>query len=116
MLKQLQTAYEQVLRNLVFVDFENKKVIGGGDKLELELSKEKACCNDLIIAINRHFQEGDFDLVKERIAVLTNRINYIDRLEKQIKEQRRNKLFEIASQLGKQGNSTKVVRFNESPS
>ncbi len=115
MIKQLQQAYEKGLKNLVFVDFENKKVIGGEDKLELELSKEKACCNDLIIAINRHFQEGDFDLVKERIAVLTNRINYIDCLEKQIKEQRRNKLFEIASQLDMQVSSTKVVKVNAKP-
>ncbi|MGE7091650.1 hypothetical protein ACQKII_09405 [Lysinibacillus sp. NPDC048646] len=111
-MEQLQQAYGQALRNLVFVDFENKKVIGGSDNLELELSKEKACCNDLIIAINRHFQKGDFDSVKERIAFLTNRIDYIKRLEGQMKEQRRNKLFEIASQLDMQRRSTKDAKPN----
>ncbi|EON71799.1 hypothetical protein [Lysinibacillus sphaericus] len=115
MIEHLQHAYGQALKNLVFVDFESKKVIGGSDKLGLELSKEKGCCHDLIIAINRHFLEGDFDLVKERMAVLTSRFNYIDRLEKQIKEQRRNKFFEIASQLDMQGNSTKVVKVNAKP-
>lgn len=93
MIEQLQQVYETGLRNLVFVDFESKKVIGVSDNLGLELSKEKACCNDLIIAINRHFLDGDFDSVKERMDVLTSRINYIDRLEKQVKEQRRNKFF-----------------------
>lgn len=114
MLEQLQTAYGQALKNLVFVDFINKKVIckGGLDALELELSKESACCRDLIMAINLHFRQGDFDLVGERIECLTDRIDYIKRLEGQLKEQRRNRLFEIASQFHGQGKSAKVVKRN----
>lgn len=85
MIEQLQKAYDKALKNLVFVDFVNKGVIGGRDMLELELAKEKACCKDLLIAINLHISAGDYDLAKERIAVLENRINYIERLENQIR-------------------------------
>ncbi|MFE3573732.1 hypothetical protein [Lysinibacillus sp. NPDC059133] len=116
MLKQLQTAYRQALQNLVFVDFVNKKVIVGKESLELEHSKENACCRDLITAINKYFQDGNFELVKERIEVLTNRADYANRLEVQIKEHRRNKLFEIASQLDMRGNLTEEVSFNASRS
>jgi len=69
MLIQLQTAYGQALRNLVFVDFVNKKVIGGLETLEIELDKENACCKDLIIAINHLFRKGDIDLAKELITL-----------------------------------------------
>ncbi|GEM_PF-3430798 len=118
MLEQLQTAYGQALKNLVFVDFANRKVIsvGGLNALEMEYSKESACCRDIITAINLHFREGDFDLVKERIDVLTDRVDYIKSLEGYLKEQRRNKLFEIASHLCKQGKSVKVVRYDVNPS
>lgn len=114
MLEQLQRAYGQALKNLVFVDFENKKVIGGLKKLELEFAKENACCKDLITAINYHFARGDFDLAKERINALIKRTDYIKRLENQIKAQRRNKLFEIASQL-EQEKVSKGVRYDASP-
>ncbi|WCH46413.1 hypothetical protein [Lysinibacillus sp. OF-1] len=116
MLGQLQNAYRQALRNLVFVDFVNKKVIGGFDVLELELAKENACCKDLITAINHHFRRGDFDLAKERIDALRKRADYINRLENQVKAYRRNKLFEIASQLEKRGKESKVVKYDASPS
>lgn len=99
MLEQLQLAYEQALNNLVFVDFVNKKVIGGLGVLEIELAKENACYKDLITAINYHFKIGDFDLAKERIDALTKRADYIKRLEIQVESHRRNKLFEIASQF-----------------
>ncbi|MCS5501899.1 hypothetical protein NY607_12260 [Lysinibacillus sp. A4] len=117
MLGELQTAYGQALKNLVFVDFVNKKVIGTGglNALEMEHSKESACCRDMITAINLHFHEGDFDLVKERIEVLTDRVNYIKSLEGYLKEQRCNKLFEIASHLCKQGKLAKVVRRDVNP-
>lgn len=118
MLGHLQTAYGQALKNLVFVDFVNKKTIctGGIDALEVEHSKESACCRDMIMAINLHFKKGDFDLVKERIDVLTDRVDYINSLEVYLKEQRRNKLFEIASHLRKQGKSANVVRYDANPS
>lgn len=117
MLGELQTAYGQALKNLVFVNFVNKKVIGAGglNALEMEHSKESACCRDMITAINLHFHKGDFDLVKERIDVLTDRVDYIESLEGYLKEQR-NKLFEIASHLCKQGKSVKVVRYDVNPS
>lgn len=116
MLTLLQSAYRKALKNLVFVDFVNKKVIGGIESLKLEHSKENACCMDLITAINKHFRDGDFELVKERIEVLTNRADYVNRLETQIKGHRRNKLFEIASQLEERGDKSKVVRYNANPS
>ncbi|MGE7985557.1 hypothetical protein [Lysinibacillus fusiformis] len=99
MLIQLQTAYGQALRNLVFVDFVNKKVIGGLGTLEIELAKENACCKDLIIAINHLFRKGDIDLAKEQVNALTKRSDYIERLEYQVKAHRRSKLCEIASQF-----------------
>jgi len=118
MLEQLQTAYEQALKNLVFVDFVNKKVIvtGGLNALELEHSKESACCRDMITAINLHFRQGNFDLAKERIEVLTDRVDYIKSLEGCLKEKRRNKLCEIASGLCRQGISAKAVRYDDNPS
>ncbi|WP_337982832.1 hypothetical protein [Lysinibacillus sp. C5.1] len=118
MLGELQTAYGQALKNLVFVDFVNKKTIctGGIDALELEHSKESACCRDMITAINLHFRKGDFDLVKERIDVLTDRVDYTKTLEDHLKEQRRNKLFDIANQLNKQGKIGEVVHFSANQS
>ncbi|MFJ7662984.1 hypothetical protein ACIQXW_11325 [Lysinibacillus sp. NPDC097162] len=115
MLEQLQTGYGQALKNLVFVDFTNKKIIGGLDKLQIEHSKESACCKDLISAINIHFRKGDFDLVKERIDDLTESADYIKRLEGQIKEKRLNKLYKIASQLHQQGKLAEVVKYDSNP-
>ena len=116
MLKQLQTAYEQALHNLVFVDFTNKKVIssGGLRGLEIELAKEKACRKDLIAAINYHFKSGDFDLAIERIGALSKRVDYIKNLENQVKAHRRNKLSEIASQFDFE--KVSVVRYDANPS
>lgn len=115
MLEQLQHAYGHALKNLVFVDFVNKKIIGGFEGLELELAKENACCKDLITAINYHFREGHFDLAKERIDALTKRAEYIQRLELQVTTHRRNKLFEITSHLRKQGKSADVVSYDAKP-
>ncbi|HBJ00695.1 MAG TPA: hypothetical protein DDY89_07200 [Lysinibacillus sp.] len=111
MLIQLQTAYGQALRNLVFVDFVNKKVIGGFETLEIELDKENACCKDLIIAINHLFRKGDIDLAKEQINDLTKRSDYIERLEYQVNEHRRSKLCEIASQF--ENGKVSVKRYDE---
>lgn len=111
MLIQLQTAYGQALRNLVFVDFVNKKVIGGFETLEIELDKENACCKDLIIAINHLFRKGDIDLAKEQINALTKRFDYIERLEYQVKAHRRSKLCEIASQFD--NGKVSVKRYDE---
>ncbi|WP_418301315.1 hypothetical protein [Lysinibacillus fusiformis] len=111
MLIQLQTAYGQALRNLVFVDFVNKKVIGGLRTLEIELAKENACCKDLIIAINHLFRKGDIDLAKERINALTKRSDYIERLEYQVKAHRRSKLCEIASQF--ENGKVSVKKYDE---
>ncbi|MGC7931257.1 hypothetical protein ACP3VS_21885 [Lysinibacillus sp. VIII_CA] len=115
MLEQLQHAYGHALKNLVFVDFVNKKIIGGFEVLEMELEKENACCKDLITAINYHFRKGHFDLAKERIDVLTKRAKYIQRLEMQITAHRRNKLFENASHLRKQGKLADVVSNDAKP-
>lgn len=116
MIENLQKAYDSALKNLVFVNFvDNVDKCVAVDMLELELAKEKACCKDLLTAINLHFSVGDYDLAKERIAVLEKSIDYINRLESQIKEQRRNKLFEVASQLCKQGRNAKVVKFHTNP-
>ncbi len=115
MLEQLQHAYGHALKNLVFVDFVNKKIIGGFEVLELELAKENACCKDLITSINYHFRKGHFDLAKERIDALTKRAKYIQRLEMQITAHRRNKLFEIASHLRKQGKLADVVSNDAKP-
>lgn len=103
MLEQLQTAYEKTLKNLVFVDFLNKKVIstGGLRGLEIELAKEKAYRKDLITAINYNFKNGDFDLAIELIDALSKRADYIKRLDFQVKAHRRNKLSEIASRFEK---------------
>lgn len=116
MLEQLQNAYRQALRNLVFVDFVNKKVIGGFEVLELELAKENACCKDLITAINHHFRRGDFDLAKERIDALRKSADYINRLENQVRTYRRNRLFEIASHFEKRGKASRTVIEDANPS
>ncbi|TKI70143.1 hypothetical protein FC756_08550 [Lysinibacillus mangiferihumi] len=116
MIEQLQRAYTQGLKNLVFVDFENKNIIGSVVTLELELSKERACGQDLITAMNLHFSNEDYDSAQECAEVLVERIDYIKRLEGQIKEQRRNKLFDIANQLNKQGKIGEVVHFNANQS
>lgn len=116
MLEQLQTAYEQVLKNLVFVDFANKKVItrGGLRDLEIELSKEKACRKDLITVINHHFKNGDLDLAIEMIDALSKQADCIKKLENQVKAHRRNKLFEIASQF--EFENVSVVSYDANPS
>ena len=116
MLEQLQHAYGQALNNLVFVDFVNKKMIGEFEVLEIEFAKENACYKDLVTAINIHFRNGDFDLAKERIGALTERADYIKRLEVQLTAHRRNKLIEIASQLCRQGKSAKVVSYDANSS
>lgn len=116
MIEQLKHAYKKALKNLVFIDFANKKFIGGGDTLEIELSKEKACCKDLLTVIDLHLSSGEYDQAKERTAVLNSRLDYIECLENQVKEQRRNKLFDIASQLKKQGKSGEVVKIDANPS
>lgn len=110
MLEQLQLAYKQALNNLVFVDFVNKKIIGGYEGLEIEFAKENACYKDLITAINHHFRKGDIDSAKERINALTKRADYIERLEIQVKAHRRNKLFEIASQF--ESEKVSVVKYD----
>lgn len=114
MLEQLQHAYEKSLRNLVFVDFLNKKVIsrGGLRGLEIELAKEKACRKDLITAINHHFKNGDFDLAIESIDALSERAIYIKQLEAQVKAHRRNKLSEIANRF----ENVSVVTCDANPS
>ncbi|WP_336636877.1 hypothetical protein [Lysinibacillus fusiformis] len=115
MLEQLQLAYKQALTNLVIVDFVNKKVIGSFEVLEIELAKENACFKDLITVINHCFRNGDLDLAKERIDALTKRAEYIQRLEIQVIAHRRNKLFEIAGHLRKQGKSADVVNYDAKP-
>ncbi|MFF2794954.1 hypothetical protein [Lysinibacillus xylanilyticus] len=116
MLEQLQTAYGQVLKNMVFVDFANKKVIssGGLRGLEIELAKEKACRKDLITVINHHIKNGDLDLAIELIDALSKRADYIKKMEKKVKAHRRNKLFEIASQF--EFENVSVVRYDANPS
>ncbi|MEY9975273.1 hypothetical protein [Lysinibacillus sp. RC79] len=121
MIEQLQQAYEAGLKNLVFVNFSTKSVVGGDgmkekDLIELELSKEIACCEDVMTAINWHLRDGDYDSVRERIAVLQESVSKIEHLENQIKAQRRNNLFETAKRLCKQGNPAKVVKLNANPS
>lgn len=116
MLEQLQHAYEKALKNIVFVDFVNRKVVGGLDSLELEFAKEKSCCKDVITAINYHFAKGDFDLAKERIEALNNRIEYIKRLESHLKSHRRNRLFEIASHFEKREKASRAVMNDANPS
>ncbi|MGE7942797.1 hypothetical protein ACQKNB_11985 [Lysinibacillus xylanilyticus] len=118
MIEQLQQAYKSGLKNLVFINFSNKLDIGeakGVNMSELELAKEIACCEDVLTAISWHLREGDYDLVKERIATLNKSVNYIEDIENRIKAQSRNNLHEIASQLCKQGKSAKVVTFNANP-
>ena len=116
MLEQLQTAYGQVLKNLVFVDFANKKVItsGGLSDLEIELAKEKACRKDLITVINHHFKNGNLDLAIGLIDALSKRADYIKKVENQVKAHRRNKLFEIASQF--EFENVSVVSYDANPS
>ncbi len=121
MIKQLQQAYDRGLKNLVFIDFSNKSEISELEQMnmndsELELSKEIACCEDVITAINWHLRDGDYDSVRERIAALGKSVSKIEHLENQIKAQRRNDLYKLASQLCNQGKSAKVVKLNENPS
>ncbi|KOS60878.1 hypothetical protein FJQ98_20615 [Lysinibacillus agricola] len=121
MIEQLQQAYEQGLKNLVFVNFSSKSVIGGDgmkekDLSELELSKEIACCEDITTAINWYLRDGDYDSVRACIAALEKSVSKIEHLENQIKAKRRNNLYEMASQLCKQGKSAKVVKFNANSS
>lgn len=116
MIEQLQQAYYQGLKNIVFVDFQNKNVIGDTMTLGLELSKERACAQDLITAMNLHFYNENYNSAQECAEVLADRMDYIKQLEGQIKEQRRNKLFDTANQLKKQGKIGEVVNFNANPS
>ncbi|MFJ8100264.1 hypothetical protein [Lysinibacillus sp. NPDC096212] len=119
MIEQLEQAYKVGLKNLVFVNFSSKSFIRevkGMDISELELSKELACCEDVMTAINWHLRDGDYDSVRERIASLEKSISKIEHLENQIKAQRRNNLYEIASGLCNQGRSAKVVKLNANPS
>lgn len=112
MLNQLQQGYKNGLKNLVFVDFSNKSIVGGKNMSELELSKEKACCEDVVIAINLFLKKGDFDSVRERLGALEKSVDYMEQLENHIKEQRRSRFYEIASSLSEQGWSAKVVKSN----
>lgn len=112
MFNQLQQAYENGLKNLVFIDFSKKTSIGEVTKSELEFSLERACCEDIITAINWHLREGDYASMKERIITLQKSISKIERLENQKKEQHHIPFYEIASSLCERGYSAKVVKFN----
>ena len=116
MIEQLQKAYYQGLKNIVFVDFRNKNVFGDTMTLGLELSKERACAQDLITAMNLHFYNENYKSAQECAEILADRIDYIKRLEDQIKEQRRNKLVDAASQLKKQGKFGEVVKIGANQS
>ncbi|MEK3726783.1 MULTISPECIES: hypothetical protein [unclassified Lysinibacillus] len=112
MLNQLQQAYNEGLKNLVFVDFSNKKVAGEMKKSELELANQKACCEDVMQAIALLIRKGDFDSVRERLGALEKSVDYMEQLENHIKEQRRSRFYEIANSLSEQGWSAKVVKSN----
>lgn len=110
MLNQLQQGYKNGLKNLVFVDFSNKSIVGGKNMWELELSKEKACCEDVVMAINLLLKKRDYESVRERLVALEKSVNYMEQLENHIKEYRRRRFYEIANSLNEQGLSAKVVK------
>lgn len=113
MLEQLQQAYGQGLKNLVFIDFANKSPKEMEKSIEeLELDKERACCEDLLTAIHWHLSEGDYESVKERLAALAKSAEYMESLEEKVKAHRRNQLYAIANNLRGQGWSAKVVKSN----
>lgn len=112
MLNQLQQGYKNGLKNLVFVDFSNKSIVGGRNMWELELSKEKACCEDVVMVINLLLKKGDYESVRGRLVALEKSVDYMEQLENHIKEQRRRRFYEIANSLNEQGLSAKVVKSN----
>lgn len=116
MIEKLQNEYKNAFKNIVFVDFKNNTVIGDTMTLSLEIRKERACGQDLITAMNLHFYNGNYDLAQECAEVLADRIDYIKRLDCQIKEQRRNKLFDTGSLLKKKGKFGEVVHINANQS
>lgn len=112
MLNQLQQAYNKGLKNLIFVDFTNKSIAGRGNQMELELANQKACCEDVMTAINLLLRNGDYDSARERLGALAKSIDYMELLESQITEQRRGRLREIICTLNEQGYSAKMVKSN----
>lgn len=112
MLNQLQEAYNKGLENLVFVDFTNKSIAGRGNQTELELANQKACCEDVVTAINLLLRKGDYDSARERLEALGKSIDYMEHLESQIREQRRIRLYEIIGSLNERGWSAKMVKSN----
>lgn len=115
-LDDLQKAYATVFSNLIMVNFRSKYVIDTEANrmrgLKLEIDKEKACCRDIIMAINRHFKEGQYELAYKRMADLEESMQYIDSLEDRLKEQRRIGLFSLADKLNRRGWKAQVIQLN----
>ncbi|MGR6906184.1 hypothetical protein [Lysinibacillus sp. BSL11] len=110
MLNELQKAYNEGLKNLVFVDFKN--ATGEMRLIELELANQKACCEDVMTAINLLIRKGDYDSVRERLSALENSVNYMENLEKHIKGKRLTNFCNIASSFFEKEVPAKVVNFN----
>ncbi|MEK5069782.1 hypothetical protein [Sporosarcina sp. FSL K6-1508] len=82
------------------------------EEIELEINKERACCRDVMTAINRHLEDRQYPLAQTRMNDLQKSINYIEVLENELKEQNRNKLFEVARELNRNGWKANVVRLD----
>ncbi|WP_107838182.1 hypothetical protein [Metasolibacillus meyeri] len=83
------------------------------NKREIEIRKEKACCKDLITAINLHTVQDDYHLVEECALKLKKSAQKIKRLEEKQKAERRERLYATVEQLRQEG---KIVKIGARPS
>lgn len=78
------------------------------NKYEIEIRKEKACCKDLMTAINLHMAQGDYGTAKKCAERLEKSLEYITKLDQQSKAERRKNLHETMQRLNAKGH---IVQF-----
>lgn len=73
------------------------------NKIEIEMRKEKACCKDLITAINLHLTQGDVQAAKKCAERLDKSLEYIVKLDQKSKAERQKALYEAIRNLNSKG-------------
>lgn len=79
-----------------------------------KISTEKACMNQLLSSIKKHFTVGNFALAQERAKDLQNSLNATQEMNTELKKIRREKLHQTIKRLNYQGLKVSSVVFDES--
>lgn len=82
------------------------------DRIELEINKERACCRDVLVAIDKHLDGEQYDTARDRVNDLQKSINYIEVLESNLKERNRSESFKVSRGANRNGRKEKVVSLD----